>query len=300
MYTRRVDDLRADYRHLCEDVARGSKVSPRGVDTFERENYVLSFPSAYGATFLNGINRKVSNKVLAAEMMQWIAGVSDLAQLEWASPEFKRFTDDGTTLNGAYGPRAYAGLARVVRLLSADPYSRQATVSIWSNLEADTTKDLPCTINWSFIIRNGRLNMTTYMRSNDVWTGVSYDIPIMARIQALVAWALDVEVGTYTHHAQSFHIYGTDISRVEDLARPADNVVDPPFFRDLPELKNIRAIDRWEKVREWALAVVTGRGEMPTEFHWYRSHLEGSPNHPYMCHSCRYFLRQPELICRNA
>src|SRR5262245_3758147 len=153
--------------------------------------------------------------------MQCIAGVSDLEQLRGVSAgRFGNYSDDGTRLHGAYGPRTAAGLARVVETLSIDHDSRQAVVPVWNGREDLHSKDVPCTLSWSFRLRANRLNMTTVMRSNDVWRGLAYDIPAMVRLQSAVAWALGARMGTYVHHAQSLHLYEADATSIGDLGRP--------------------------------------------------------------------------------
>ena len=296
-----VGDLRTEYAALCGTVYdSGQLVSPRGVQTRELTNFAIN-TTGHGCTFPAGIGRGVSQKVLAAEMMQWIAGVSDLAQLRWAAANFTDFSDDGSTLYGAYGPRTHAGLKRVVRLLEADPLSRQATVSIWQNLEKDSSRDVPCTVSWSFMLRDGALHMTTFMRSNDVWTGVAYDLPIMGRIQSALAWALRVDVGTYTHIAQSFHIYERDVPGLEKMTEThVMPVNEPPFFDTLVDPSNITGAEgRWDALTELALMAVKGDEILPPEFAYYGHILAGSAHNPIYCDYCRYFTAPGESCgCR--
>jgi thymidylate synthase len=292
--------LREHYSDLVNHIIEnGRPQSPRGVPTREITNFTLELESAESATFLNGIGRNASQDVLAAELMQWAAGVSDLKQLVAASPVFAKFSDDGDRLYGAYGPRAYSGLRRAVQMLSEDPSSRQATVSIWSNLESTRTRDLPCTISWSFMIRDGKLHMTTYMRSNDVWTGVTYDVPSMARIQSMMAWALGVELGSYTHIAQSMHIYESDFFAAAKLHDPTDVVVDPPFFHHVLARSEQTPTERWETMTSWCEAALAGAAAA-YEFEPYAARLLKLGQNPHKCHACRYRLPQVELFCKYA
>jgi len=299
----KVQDLRAQYRELCEDVLMiGDAVEPRGIPTHEITNVALVFHDGpHAATFPTAIGRKVSPAILAAELMQWIAGVSDLRQLQSVSKaRFGQFSDTGDQLYGAYGPRAYRGLERVVRILQSDPDSRKATVSIWRGHETIDTKDLPCTINWSFILRDGHLNMTTFMRSNDVFTGVAYDVPAMARIQSAVAWALEVLPGEYTHVVQSLHIYDKDISAVKKLeGNVTGDVPQPPLLYPMDGLSKMVPVDRWVMLRdEWARVAVRPElqtRQLPAEFEWYAKQLVDHPGYPEFCERCRYYLPQMGL-----
>ena len=297
MQQMQMTDLRCQYADLVDVlIDEGEVVSPRGVVTHEIRDFVLTFEDARMCTFPAGIGRGVSHKVLAAEMMQWIAGVSDLAQLKSVAAAFSRFTDDGNTLYGAYGPRTFRGMGRAIDLLSADPFSRQATVPIWRATEVVSTADLPCTVSWSFLIRRNKLHMSTYMRSNDVWTGVAYDVPIMARIATGVAWALGVEVGSYTHHAQSMHIYHSDVEKRDSLFDEPGAVIEPPFFDQLP-LECDDASIRWEALRNWAYAAMFSAPGMPDEVRYYGEQLVDTERGRFFCSKCRYFVENASL-CR--
>jgi thymidylate synthase len=290
--------LRAEYAELVDYVAGGEIQAPRGVKTNELTNFVLELESAESATFLNGIGRNASQDVLAAELMQWAAGVSDLSQLRAASKVFEQFSDDEHRLYGAYGPRAYEGLKRAVKVLSDDDSSRKATVSLWNNTEFIDSKDLPCTISWSFLIRHGALHMTTFMRSNDVWTGVTYDVPSMARIQSMMAWALGVDLGSYTHIAQSMHLYQSDWPALDHLHTPDLTSTDPPFFHEIDPLTRSNPVERWETMTTWCAEALAGRSSVK-QFTPYAVRLKALGQNPHFCPICRYRLPQPELFCSS-
>jgi thymidylate synthase len=293
----KVDDLREQYLHLALDVySEGRTIAPRGKVTKELDNVALVFRSPEHATFPVEVGRKVSPAILSAELMHIIAGVSDLKQLDSASKGvFSEFSDDGRVLSGAYGPRAYMGLDRCVWALMSDQSTRQATVSLWDRYEKDS-KDLPCTLSWSFTIRDGTLRMVTMMRSNDVIKGLAYDVPFMARLQSAMAWALRVPAGTYTHFAQSLHVYSTDVETITGMTGtvypPTSSTEQPPLFHSLPHLEGT-ALERWDEVRKAAmLAMRHDRGdvELPPEFEWYARKLDAHPGYDFFCRECRYFI----------
>lgn len=83
------------------------------------------------------------------------------------------------------------------------------------------SKDVPCTVAWHFQIRDGRLNLSVFMRSNDVWLGLPYDILSFTTVQRVVASALGVEAGEYVHIADNLHLY-------EEHFEAAKTVLDEP------------------------------------------------------------------------
>ena len=75
------------------------------------------------------------------------------------------------------------------------------------------TKDLNCTVCLQFFISEGKLYMTTYMRSNDLWMGFPNDVFQFTCIQIYLAMKLNLQLGTYTHVAGSLHLYERDYEK---------------------------------------------------------------------------------------
>lgn len=303
-----IDNLTTDYVELTWLVARqGRPVAPRGQKTREIEDFSLTLTDPMISVPV-GVGRKLSQKILAAEALQWIGGFSDLAQLASVSRgRFDDFSDDGITLYGAYGPRTFAGLERAIGVLEVDRDSRQAVVPVWRPVESTRTKDLPCTLSWSFRIRNGELHMTTNMRSNDVLTGVAYDIPSMCRIGDAVAFALGLPFTEYHHTAQSFHVYERDLEAVSNLTATDVPVAQPPMFTQglaewFDEAVSFHQTpsDVWTIITALA-ANASGhhhhdstlnliKAPLPDGFQHFADVLAGSTTHRYFCRQCRYYI----------
>jgi len=80
------------------------------------------------------------------------------------------------------------------------------------------------------MVRNGKLNMLVFMRSNDAIFGAGYDLNIFFHIQAIMASKLGIEVGKYTHIADSFHIYEQHFELAQQLI---DNPA-PTLYSEVP------------------------------------------------------------------
>lgn len=90
-------------------------------------------------------------------------------------------------------------------------YNRQAYATIWSP-EEDTVSTSPyCILGIYFFIREGCLNMTALMRSNDAWGQALNDIYHLVHIQKKVAEMIEIPIGAYTHYVTSYHIYISDL-----------------------------------------------------------------------------------------
>ena len=105
----------------------------------------------------------------------------------------------------------------VIRELRRDPYSRRAVVDVrrTSDIFLD---DPPCLQHIQFTIRGGRLNMTVLFRSNDACKATFMNAYALTCLQEMIAGELGVEVGSYTHIANSFHAYERDWELLESYS----------------------------------------------------------------------------------
>lgn len=129
-----------------------------------------------------------------------------------------QFSDDGVHMRGAYGWRIALYLNEIVEKLKADPDTRQAVLDIHALHDLDVaSKDIPCTLSLQFLIRERKLHMITYMRSNDLFWGTAYDIVMFSVLQEVIANTLGIEMGTYSHHASSLHVYDHHFQLLNDI-----------------------------------------------------------------------------------
>jgi thymidylate synthase len=190
---------------------------------------------------------------MAAELLWIIQGRNDLDSIANYNSKYKNFSDDNETLNGAYGQRIFRWeglydvidetykdeednthpsfslehivinqLEKSIELLKNDPETRQAVISIYNPVQ-DTadTKDKPCTNTIQFTIRDNKLNMTVYMRSNDAYLGTPYDVYNFTTLQEIVAGRLNIDVGIYTHFTNSLHLYKEHVKDAKKIIKTA-------------------------------------------------------------------------------
>ena len=134
---------------------------------------------------------------------------------------WNRISDDGVTNNSAYGyliqkKHGFNQFVKIIELLQKDPNTRRAVINLNTpNERVIETKDEPCTISLQFFVRDGKVDLTTVMRSNDIWFGLTFDIIYFTELQKWVADFLGYEYGTYTHFAGSFHTYERDYEKIK-------------------------------------------------------------------------------------
>ncbi|GIM97949.1 thymidylate synthase [Paractinoplanes toevensis] len=218
------------YAMVCREVlARGRRTAPRGMQTTEVLGAHLRLTEPR-RRFIAVPPARVLNPAFAVAEALWILSGSDEPWIFNYNRSLEQYADDGR-LQGAYGPRMRRWhdevdqLAHVRCLLMRDPDSRQAVIQLYDP-QRDTRghRDVPCTLNYRFFVRRGRLDMHTTMRSNDVWLGLPYDLFTATILHELMAGWLNVEVGTYHHHVDSLHLYA---QHDQAAAEVAASVVEP-------------------------------------------------------------------------
>jgi thymidylate synthase len=214
---------------------RGPRVSPRGMGTREvlDVRLILRRPRA---RLLHLPPARVLNTAFAVAETVWILSGSDDAWIYTFNDRLRQYADDGV-LRGAYGPRIRRWhdrtdqLAKVLTTLRHDPDSRRAVVQLYDPArDADGHSDVPCTLGYRFHLRSGRLHMSTTMRSQDLWTGLPYDMFAATVLHELMAGWLGADLGDYHHHIDSLHLYDADQEKAEAVP---DDVVRGPELPDL-------------------------------------------------------------------
>lgn len=146
----------------------------------------------------------------------WVLDGSN--KLSWL-PEIEKiqapYSDNQSTLAGAYGPAMLNQLDYVARKLNGDINSRQAVMTIWKR-NPKPSRDIPCTVAVQFIVRENRINCIVTMRSSDVGMGLPYDMLTFACMAAEVATFIDepLELGNCYITAGSRHIYTDQMDKL--------------------------------------------------------------------------------------
>lgn len=163
------------------------------------------------------------------ESVWMLAGRNDVGFLQQFNKRMVEFSDDGKTFNAAYGHRWRKHFGRdqldeVIRLLRRDPSTRQAVVQIWDQQDlAKKTKDKACNTQLVFDLRQGRLNMTVFNRSNDLWWGAyGANAVHFSLLQEFVASAVGAHTGVYRQVSNNLHLYTELYAATPYLDTPPD------------------------------------------------------------------------------
>lgn len=249
MKTFEFESLEKAYPEILKSLLEeGKEVSPRGMLTKEISPACITITNPRKRV-IPSLIRKLNFGFMCAELVWILQGSNDAKFIGHYNKQWLNYSDDGTTLNGAYGNRIFnwdSGMHYIedyyidengiksplidvqeIRInqfqkayeqLKKDPDTRQATIVFFDpNRDYSETKDKPCTNLIRFMIRENKLNMTVFMRSNDIWFGTPYDIFNFTMLQEIMAGMLNVEVGVYNHIVDSLHIYETHFEKAKEL-----------------------------------------------------------------------------------
>lgn len=234
------DSLEEIHHRILSHLARHASFesSPRGRPI--REELVSSFQLTDPRNrLILSPARAVNYGFAVGELCWYIRGDSDLRTMLYYNKRMSQFSDDGETINSAYGARMFNGsigfpgqLANVIDELKRDPDSRRAVMHINRPMDLQRavnkgSKDVPCTMSVQLLIRDRRLHMHVLMRSNDVVWGMPYDAFSFTCLQETFLLALQAEgvpvdgLGSYHHTAGSLHLYSDHFSLAEEVAKEA-------------------------------------------------------------------------------
>lgn len=102
----------------------------------------------------------------------------------------------------------------VIDELKRNPYSRRAVIDV--RRLADMRHDDPaCLQHIQYFIRDNKLHCKVLFRSNDACKATFMNAFALIMLQKKIADELGIEVGTYTHRANSFHCYEKDFALLD-------------------------------------------------------------------------------------
>jgi hypothetical protein len=163
------------------------------------------------------------------ESIWMLAGRNDVAFVKQFNKRMGEFSDDGEAYNAAYGHRWRNHFGRdqldeVIQLLRRDPSTRQAVIQMWDSADLSRkTKDKACNTQLIFDVRQDRLNMTVFNRSNDIWWGAyGANAVHFSVLQEFVAAATGHRIGVYRQVSNNFHLYTELYNAKQYLVSPPD------------------------------------------------------------------------------
>jgi thymidylate synthase len=213
---------------LADIYSQGENYAPRGIPVKEILSNTTVVDMHYPVVTID--ERNMGYKFLAAEAAWILNGDNRIRNIEKYSKFIWEFSDDGEFYNGAYGPMIIDQLTYACDVLEEDRDTRQSVISIWRP-NPRPSRDISCTTQLQFMIRDNKLHCFDTMRSSDAWLGWVYDVFNMTMISGYILLLLrdrarrrneeyrfkDVSLGNLYLTAASHHIYEKDFKNVEKV-----------------------------------------------------------------------------------
>ncbi|MFN0055677.1 MAG: thymidylate synthase [Planctomycetales bacterium] len=183
-----------------------------------------------------------------------------------------RFSDDGSTLNSAIGPRIFGGestplsqFEAALDRLQSDPASRRAYLQVFLPQDViEPTRDVSCTGALHFLVRGGCLEAIGQMRSQSVLMVLPYDLFLLTMLQELASVRLGIPLGGFAHVCNSAHVYEDELPLARAVLAdsghrvPAMPPMTPEAVRQIPDLVRVEqagrvalALDPRQSCRPW-------------------------------------------------
>lgn len=171
-----------------------------------------------------------------AEVIWIVRGRNDAAFLNYFNRELPKFAGDSPTYHGAYGYRLRKSLGidqleRAYSALKGQPNSRQVVLQIWDGRMdlphengSPLSPDIPCNLMSMIKVREGRLEWSQIMRSNDLFLGWVHNVVQFTCLQEIMAGWLEIPAGSYHHFSDSLHVYERDVLHLQEAK--SDPVLD--------------------------------------------------------------------------
>ena len=228
-----VDNVNSAFLECANYILKqGRKVSPRGMMTFEIPTSIVEITNPQNCV-ITLKERKHPYSFMCMELIWILSGDKEPWIIQYL-PRLNDYTnviDGRKILAGAYGPRLLSTFdvnqfEYIIHTLRIQEDTRQAIMTI-SNPTIDSKgyKDFPCTQSFQFLIRDGKLDLTVVMRSNDLYLGSCTDWFNFCTIQCIIASILKIPVGVYRHVTGSLHIYERDIPKIETILSNSTEVI---------------------------------------------------------------------------
>lgn len=198
-------------------VSCGDEVAPRGMASYEVIQHTVEFDMTQPIITIP--ERELDYQFMVAEA-HWILSGDDKLN-DFIRKNLEKYSDDGLKMYGAYGVPFLEQLNNALYRLEEDIYTRQAVMTIWHR-NPGISKDIPCTVAMQWICRMGVLHCNVFMRSQDAWLGLPYDLFNFSMMSAKVLLNLrekypHLKLGMLRITAGSRHLYARHLERSQDL-----------------------------------------------------------------------------------
>jgi len=173
-------------------------------------------------------------RLVLAELLWFLAGDSDVRNLQklkcpiWDGNAYAdywtpraRFPGDAGRIYGvqwrswqAVDGQSVDQLSEVIEKIENTPWDRRLVVTAWNPGEIDQMCLPPCHMFFQFFVAEGRLSLSMYQRSCDMFLGVPFNISSYALLLSLIAQITRLEPHEFVLTLGDAHIYNNHVEQI--------------------------------------------------------------------------------------
>lgn len=232
-----LDLLRYVMDHGDDRVTRPDEGTAEARAVFARE---MRFEMANGFPIIT--TKRMPFRTIAGELLWMISGSSDNADLhklgihiwdananensEWLVNPNRHGEDDLGRVYGVQWRKWLTAdgeeidqLAEVIERIKTNPVDRRLVVTAWNPGELSLMALPPCHMFFQFFVANGKLSLSMYQRSCDMFLGVPFNITSYALLLEMIAHVTGLETGEFVHILGDAHIYHDHFDAVRTQLR---------------------------------------------------------------------------------
>ena len=227
------DSINTLYLKLIKEISQNPEyiTFPRGLECKEILNVTIRLTQPKNClTTLKA--RHLNYAFTIIEKLEYLSGRTNPNRMIFYNSNYKSWLNELEYFDGAYPDRLQYWYIHIYHLLKKDRDTRQAVMTIYGPQDRHLSKDIACTCTLQFLIRNNKLFFTVYMRSQDLLWGFPYDVNAFCFLQEAMAAVLNIELGTFTLHVGSEHLYTERETQLLDILDSSNihlNIKNPSF-----------------------------------------------------------------------
>jgi len=214
--------------------------------------------------------KKLAFKSLTAELLWFLKGSSDVKELQkmgshiWDGNAYSdywkpkaKFDGDLGRIYGVqwrkwkspYSDKPIDQIANVIKKLKENPNDRRIIVTAWNPGELDMMALPPCHLLFHFFSVNGKLSLSMYQRSCDMFLGVPFNIASYSLLLHMIAQVTGLEPWEFVHILGDAHIYSNHLDQVKEQIKRTPTALPKlwlnPKVKDIDDftMEDIKLID---------------------------------------------------------
>lgn len=137
------------------------------------------------------------------------------------------------TIGQRYGAtvKKYSLIDNLINGLKTQPYTRRHIMDLYQYSDFEETEGLhPCAFMTMWSVSDNKLDMTLIQRSSDFIVAGSINQIQYVALQLMIAKAVGLEVGKFTHYIENLHLYDRHIEQAKEMIERFSSVSRPKLI----------------------------------------------------------------------